>query len=198
MYDPTQYRISYAGFHSRLKAGYLDRGFSWFSSVSPNRYCYILLHYIEYATVAFISVISNYDILNELSPWCSFFLLCFLVANLVLGFYIVRRSITVFPNARHWTLPWPSWFQSTPSHPVYLRSISLLCSHINWGLRNCFFPSSFPTEILYTFFFSPLRDMCHVRLIHIALIAPVSDGEYKLHCSSSCNFLDPHVFPPLS
>jgi hypothetical protein len=33
------------------------------------------------------------------------------------AFYGTRRFITVFTTARHWSLSWARWIQSTPSQP---------------------------------------------------------------------------------
>jgi hypothetical protein len=41
-----------------------------------------------------------------------------------------------------------------PSHPISLRSISILSTHLRLGLPSGLFPG-FPTNILYAFFFSP-------------------------------------------
>jgi hypothetical protein len=45
--------------------------------------------------------------------------------------YGTRRFITVFTRARHWTLPWASWIQSTTSRSVSLRP-SLMLSWARW------------------------------------------------------------------
>jgi hypothetical protein len=42
------------------------------------------------------------------------------------AFYGSRRFITVFTRALHWSLSWARSTQSTPSHPVSLRSILIL------------------------------------------------------------------------
>jgi hypothetical protein len=39
------------------------------------------------------------------------------------AFYGTRRFNTVFKRALHWSLPWTISIQSTPSHPISLRSI---------------------------------------------------------------------------
>jgi hypothetical protein len=39
------------------------------------------------------------------------------------AFYGTRRFITVFTRALHWSLSWANSIQSTPSHPISLRSI---------------------------------------------------------------------------
>ena len=42
-------------------------------------------------------------------------------------------------------------------HPTPSRSIVILSSHLRMGLPSGFFPSGFPTKILYTPLLSPLR-----------------------------------------
>jgi len=43
------------------------------------------------------------------------------------------------------------------SHPIYLRSILILSSHLLLGLPNDVFPLGSPTKILHAFLFSPVR-----------------------------------------
>jgi len=38
------------------------------------------------------------------------------------AFYETRRFITVFTTARHWSLSWARWIQSTPSHLISIHS----------------------------------------------------------------------------
>jgi hypothetical protein len=66
-------------------------------------------------------------------------------------------SNTVFTRAIHWSLSWAMSIQSTPSHPIYLRSILILPTHLRLVLPSGLFPSSFSTNILYVFLFSPIR-----------------------------------------
>jgi hypothetical protein len=40
----------------------------------------------------------------------------------------------VFPRALHWSLSWAKSIQSTPSHPISLRSI-LILSTLFWNER---------------------------------------------------------------
>jgi hypothetical protein len=49
------------------------------------------------------------------------------------AFYGTRRFNTVFTRALHWSLSWVISIQFTPSHPVFLRSILILSTH----LRRC-------------------------------------------------------------
>jgi hypothetical protein len=56
------------------------------------------------------------------------------------------------------------------THPISLKSILTLSTHLRLGLRSGLFPSGFPTNILYAFLF-PIRATCHayliLRLLHI-------------------------------
>jgi hypothetical protein len=69
--------------------------------------------------------------------------------------YGIRRFITVFTRALHRSLFWARSIQSIPSHPIYLRSILILFTHLRLGLPSGLFPSGIPTNILYTFLFFP-------------------------------------------
>jgi hypothetical protein len=60
-----------------------------------------------------------------LTPWSTIILKKLTVTQLVKKFptfYGMKRFITVFTRAHHWSLFWARWIQSTPSHPVSLRS----------------------------------------------------------------------------
>jgi hypothetical protein len=62
------------------------------------------------------------------------------------AFYGTRRFNTVFTRARHWSLS-----LATPSHPISLRSILILYTHLRHGLPSGLVPSGFPTNILYAY-----------------------------------------------
>jgi hypothetical protein len=68
-------------------------------------------------------------------------------------FYGTRRFITVFTKALHWSLSWARSIQCIPSHPIFLRSILILFTHLSLGHHIGVFPSGFPTNILYAFLF---------------------------------------------
>jgi hypothetical protein len=66
----------------------------------------------------------------------------------------------VFTRALHWSLFWARSIQSIPSHPISLRFILILSTHLRLGLPSGLFYSGIPTNILYAFLFSPIRATC--------------------------------------
>jgi hypothetical protein len=64
-------------------------------------------------------------------------------------------SIPCSQEPPNWFLPRAISIQSTPSHPISLRSIFILSTRLRLGLSSGLFPSGFPTNILYAFLFSP-------------------------------------------
>ena len=66
------------------------------------------------------------------------------------AFYGTQRFITAFTSARQLSLSWVRSIQSISPHTTFRRSILILSSHLLLGLPSAFFPSGFPTKILYT------------------------------------------------
>jgi hypothetical protein len=55
--------------------------------------------------------------------------------------------------------------QSNPSHPISLKSILMLSTHLHLGLPSGLYPSGIPTNILHAFLFSPIRATCPAHLL---------------------------------
>jgi len=108
----------------------------------------------------------------SLTPWSRILLEKLIIAQLVMkstAIYGTWRFITVFRRAHHLTLFWARWVQSKPSHPVSLRSILILFSHLYICLLNGLFPSHFLTKILHAFLTSSY-------MLHIL---PISSSMYN-------------------
>jgi hypothetical protein len=68
--------------------------------------------------------------------------------------YGTWKFITMFTRALHWSLSWTRSIQFIPPHPISLKSILILSSHLRLHLPIGFFHSGFPANILYAFLFS--------------------------------------------
>jgi hypothetical protein len=109
------------------------------------------------------------------------------------AFYGTRRFMTVFTRARHWSLSWVRWIQSTPSHLISLRLILILSSHLGVRLPSVLFRQVFHQNF-YGFPITTIRATFPVQLKLLDLITlTIFGGEYKLWSSSLCNFLQSPV-----
>jgi hypothetical protein len=76
-----------------------------------------------------------------------------------------------------------------PPHPSSPKSKLILFTNLRLDLPSCHFPSSFPTNNIYTFIFSLIRATCPDHLILLYLIILIILGEeYKVCSSSLCIF----------
>jgi hypothetical protein len=104
------------------------------------------------------------------------------------AFYETWRFITVFTRAHNWSLSGVRCLQSTLSYPIYLRSILILSSYLCLHLPSGFFPSGFPTKILYRSLISPMHVTYPTNHILLDLITLIIFGEMcKLWSSSLCS-----------
>jgi hypothetical protein len=91
------------------------------------------------------------------------------------------------------TGPYPEPVRSSPHHPnLSLRSILILSTHLRLGLPSGFFPSGFPTNILYAFLVSPIRATWPAHLIIIDLSILTQGGICRVNTFFSpvaCCFL---------
>jgi hypothetical protein len=64
---------------------------------------------------------------------------------------------------------------------IFRRYILILSLHLCLGLPNGLFPSGFPTKILYTHLFSPIRTTCtaHLNILHLITLI-IFDEVYRL------------------
>jgi hypothetical protein len=53
----------------------------------------------------------------------------------------------VFTRALHWSLSWARSIQPMPFHPISLRTILILCTHLCFGFPSCLFHSFSPTKV---------------------------------------------------
>jgi len=60
-----------------------------------------------------------------------------------LALYITRRFIIAFSGARHWYLYRASWIRSTTSHPISLKYIYIIPSHLRLGVTSFLFDDKF-------------------------------------------------------
>jgi hypothetical protein len=73
--------------------------------------------------------------------------------------------------------PYSEPYQSNPSHPIFLRYILKLFTHLRLGLHSGLFLSGFLTNILYAFLFSPIRATYPAHLTLFDLIILIILGE---------------------
>ena len=130
---------------------------------------------INYYTVVNRRHIFTYLLTYLLTPWCRVLLEKLTGLQLVKKFptfHGTRKFITALTSVRQLSLSWASPIQSTYPHPTSWRSILILSTHLSLGLPSGLLPSGFPSKILYTTLFSPIRSTfpAHRYRIHNYLL----------------------------
>jgi hypothetical protein len=135
--------------------------------------------------------------------------------------YRTWRFITVIITARHRSLSWARWIQSTPSYRTSLRSISIISLHLCLGITKRLSPSDFPNKhfvsishlpcvphsppISCILFDHPNSIWRIVRIVQIMALIITQFSPASCHftpltlsCCSQYPFLEHHKFvPPL-
>ena len=82
----------------------------------------------------------------------------------------------------------------TPPYCISIIPVSVISSHLIFGLPSVRFPSGFTTKNLWRALFCPIRATCLAHLIFIDLIARIMSGErYKSWRSLLRQFIPPPV-----
>jgi hypothetical protein len=79
--------------------------------------------------------------------------------------YVTQKFIIVFTTARTFSPSSACWIQSTPSHPISLRSVLILSFHLCLGFQSGLIPSGYFTQKPVRIFLLHIRATCPVHLI---------------------------------
>jgi hypothetical protein len=97
-----------------------------------------------------------------------------------IAFHGIWSFVTVSTRARHWSIFWPRWSQSTPFRhtPISVRSILLISLHLD--LPSSLFLERFPTKILHEFLMYSVRATCptHSIILHLTILI-IFGEEYR-------------------
>jgi hypothetical protein len=82
----------------------------------------------------------------------------------------------MFTRALHWSSSWARWIWSLSSHPISLRSTSILSSQLCLRLPGDLVPYSFPTKTLYALLFVSMHATRPPHVISLTLSKSTSYG----------------------
>jgi len=149
---------------------------------------------------------------NKQTPWCRFLFEKLIVTHLVKkfsnsSFFILRVHYHVYKSLS-WSQSCARWIHSTPSHPVSLRSILILSTHLCLGLMSGLFPFRVSKQTIVCICHLPHECYIpHLYVTHLGLntliiitmmmmmmiiiIIIIICEVYKLWSSSLCSLLQP-------
>jgi hypothetical protein len=86
-------------------------------------------------------------------------------------FYEIQKFITVFTRTLHWSLSWARLIQSIPPHPVSLRYILTLSTHLRFTSLSYLYGTHSPFFTLFTFRGNDDRGPCMwlSQLLHLKI-----------------------------
>jgi hypothetical protein len=114
---------------------HLDFSLTWYISTGGTYVKFKPQHSVKIPTTFILNIFTYYDLLTYIrsSALLEEPLIVQPLKNFP-TFYGTRRFNTVFTRALDWSLPWATSIQSTPSHPISLRSILILSIQLRLGL----------------------------------------------------------------
>jgi hypothetical protein len=107
-------------------------------------------------------------------------------------------SLPCSQDSGHWPISFVRSIQSTPSHPVSLRSALIFSFLLRPDLQNCLFPSGFLIETLSLCVELLPPYVLHAPLIILHWIILIVPGKQYRSRSSLCNFFQSPVTSSLS
>jgi hypothetical protein len=103
--------------------------------------------------------------------------MCVMVASTFFDLSFTRRLIIVFNGARHLTISWARWIQSTPYFFKIHFIIFLPCTYVS---PNCSLPFRFSDYVVRNFFFAfsgnSIKYVCEGQRAEVPYRAPTPNG----------------------